>query len=228
MLQLVLCFIALYSVNSQNVQYRYETSGRMTDMITSFTAQIEAAVLQSTLEFEMKQGAFNDSNQISNNMISVLKVFPQMVNLYICLENGLFQGRINEHYHLNNQTFSDVCLKQRNLNRKILQISSWSDPYVMATNTHIYPVLNYGKPLYKNVNGSNVYIGMIAADISYGSLSDSLSSIYNDTEKTVFIVDKKTSALVGSSTPARLTLGNVRTSLHHIFCNLVKFLRLIS
>jgi hypothetical protein len=228
MLQFTLFVIALYSANSQNVKYKYETSGRVTDMITSFTAQIEAAVLQSTFEFEMKQGAVNDSNQVSDNMISVLKVFPHMVNLYICLENGLFQGRINEYYHLNNQTLSDVCLTRRNLNRKILQISSWSNPYVMASDTYIYPVLNYGKPLYKNVNGSNVYTGMIAADISYSSLSNFLSATYNDTEKKVFIVDKKTSALVGSSTPARLSQGNVRTSFHHLFCNFVNFLQLIS
>jgi len=199
----------LVLVSSQNVVNKFETCGRVTDMIASFTSHIESTVLQSLIEFEMNRGVVNKTTQTSDNMVSVVKVNPHIIRLSFCLENGLFQGHINEHYHLKNQTLSDICVKQ-----KPFQIPGWSSPYVTTSYSESYSVLSYKKPLYDSVNGSNIYLGMIAADISYGSLSTFLSATYNNTDKNVFIVDKKTGALMGSSTPAQL-LHIPAQSYHH-------------
>jgi hypothetical protein len=173
----------------------------------------------------MNRGVVNKTTQVSDNMVSVIKLNPHIVRLCICLENGLYQGYINEYYHLNNQTLSDICLTPRYLKQKQFQIPGWSGPYITTSYSKSYSVLSYEKPLYNIVNGSNIYLGMIAADISYGSLSDFLLATYNNSDKNVFIVDKKTGALMGSSIPAQLSHipaqsyhhSNVRTSYHHLF-----------
>jgi hypothetical protein len=235
MLHFITIFVVLVLVNSQNIEYRYETSGRVTDRIASFTSHIESVVLQSLIEFEMNKGVVNKTTQVSDNMASVVKVNPQMVRFFICLENGLFQGLINEYYHLNNQTLSDICLTPRYPKQNTLQIPTWSGPYVTTSYTESYSVLSYGVPLYNIVNGSNIYLGLIAADISYGFLSEFLSTTYNNSDKNVFIVDKKTGALMGSSIPAQLSHipaesyhhSNVRTSYHHLFWNFINSIRFI-
>lgn len=209
-LRILTILVVLVLVNTQNV-FNYEISGRVIDMIASFTAQIESVVLQSTLEIELIKGVVNNSNSnhISDNMVSILEVYPNMVNLYICFETGLFYQHVDQSYQLKNLTLSNVCKTPRYLNRRLLQTPNWSGPFVTTSYDISYPVLNYEKPLYKNINGSNVYIGMIASDILYSSLSIFLSETYNNSDKNVFIVDCLTGYIMGSSISVQTSYNNV-------------------
>ena len=58
-----------------------------------------------------------------------------------------------------------------------------------------------------NVNGPSHFIGVIAVDVLFEAISAFLKSAYAGTDRNVFVVDKATLSLLGSSLDAKLYSG---------------------
>lgn len=203
--RIVIIFILLNLVNCRTSN---EISGRTVDRLSSFTSQVESLVNQSILETKLIQGFPDNSKKalIDPVLNRLLQGFPNVIDLNICFQSGLYYGYINKRYLPNNQTISNVCSTYKH---QISESARWS-VFRWSRYSDLDAILVYEKPLYKNVNESKVYIGTALVEISYDSLSYFLQATYNTSKHNVIIVDRSTGTLVGTSISTQLTYGNVR------------------
>jgi len=115
--------------------------------------------------------------------------------------NGLYFTIDSNGYPVNyTSNFSyDATTRPWYITVKQLRAKCWTSPYIDSVSgapviTLAYPLLNL------SFNGKfKPFAGALAIDVLFGYISEFLAHIYRDSDRSVFVVDKNTMQLIGTS-----------------------------
>jgi hypothetical protein len=145
------------------------------------------------------------SNVTSNNLIDVYHVLP----------NGM-----PDMSYRNCPADGNICSFPFKVTKRPWYVqgkssttTSWTTPFLQTFPT--VPTIAISYPLYTN----GVFRGVVSANVLLDQISSFLAKSYNNTDRSVFVVDKNTGYLMGSSSGAALyTSDLVRYLVMYNFC----------
>ena len=143
-----------------------------------------------------------DANNASSN---------QLVFVYYPKQNGLPLSLANCSANVNNCPFPFDCRKRPwYMQGKAARTKIWTKPFLQVQPTT--PTVSLVNPIFvPSSSGQRTFIGNFAANVGLLQISSFLQSSYMGTNKNVFVVDKLSGYLIGSSLNALLsTADNVR------------------
>ena len=223
-----LSFLIFVKYGRSDSVFNYEISDRVVDFLKSFTDKISRAFDVPYRVIQARNDPVNLTAPVLASkklLFPILLEYSDLVSdVLLCLENGMFyaysgllffnvlyKDHVNSFYLVNSDGTPSIYLgnitfypelRPWYVETKATLTSRWVGPFI-ANAQGANPAVTLTRPIFYNDtvpnSKNNHLIGILAANIYLTSISTFLKNAYQNTDRSVFVVDKETGYLIAST-----------------------------